>query len=75
VDQDDAAIATAIIALAHSLKRTVIAEGVETEPQRAFLRAHGCDEMQGYLFSKPLPAQQFVELLRNAQQIAVPTVA
>jgi diguanylate cyclase (GGDEF)-like protein/PAS domain S-box-containing protein len=74
-DQDDAAIATAIIALAHSLKRTVIAEGVETESQRAFLCAHGCDEMQGYLFSKPLPAQQFVELLRNAQQIALPTAA
>ncbi len=60
---DDAAIATAIIAMAHSLQRTVIAEGVETEAQRDFLCAHGCDEMQGYLFSKPLGAQELIELL------------
>jgi diguanylate cyclase (GGDEF)-like protein/PAS domain S-box-containing protein len=74
-DPDDAAIATAIIAMAHSLKRTVIAEGVETASQRGFLRAHGCDEMQGYLFSKPLPAQQFVELLRKAHSLAVSAAA
>jgi diguanylate cyclase (GGDEF)-like protein/PAS domain S-box-containing protein len=62
---DDAAIATAIIAMAHSLQRTVIAEGVETEVQLEFLRSHGCDEIQGYLFSKPLGAQELIELLRD----------
>jgi EAL domain-containing protein (putative c-di-GMP-specific phosphodiesterase class I) len=62
----DAAIAVAIIAMAHSLGHTVIAEGVETEAQVEFLRAHGCDEIQGYFFSRPLPREQFVEFLRSA---------
>lgn len=65
-DPDDAAIVMAIIAMAQSLRHTVIAEGVETEAQAERLRAYGCDEMQGYLFSRPLPGDQFVELLRNA---------
>ena len=52
--------------MAQSLRHTVIAEGVETEAQAERLRAYGCDEMQGYLFSRPLPGDQFVELLRNA---------
>ena len=64
---DDAAISMAIIAMAHSLRLSVIAEGVETEAQLAFLRSHGCDEIQGYYFSKPLPAEQFVELFDNAR--------
>jgi diguanylate cyclase (GGDEF)-like protein/PAS domain S-box-containing protein len=63
---DDAAIAVAIIAMAHSLGHTVIAEGVETEAQVEFLRAHGCDEMQGYFFSCPVPVEQFVEILKSA---------
>jgi diguanylate cyclase (GGDEF)-like protein/PAS domain S-box-containing protein len=54
-DPDDAAIATAVIALAHTLKLKVVGEGVETEEQLAFLAARHCDRMQGYLFSKPLP--------------------
>ena len=74
-EEDDAAIAMAIIAMAHSLRHTVIAEGVETAAQFAFLRSRGCDEIQGYFFSKPLPAEQFVELLENAHPFAVPAAA
>jgi EAL domain-containing protein (putative c-di-GMP-specific phosphodiesterase class I) len=63
VDADDAAIVRSIISLAHSLRLKVIAEGVETTEQLAFLRAHGCDQMQGYLFSRPLDAAAFTRLL------------
>jgi predicted signal transduction protein with EAL and GGDEF domain len=49
-----------------ALGMTVVAEGVETAEQERFLRNHACDEMQGYLFSKPLPSQQLVALLGSA---------
>jgi diguanylate cyclase (GGDEF)-like protein/PAS domain S-box-containing protein len=62
-DEDDENIVRSIIALAKTLKLTVIAEGVETEAQREFLRRYECDEMQGYLFSKPRPAAELSELL------------
>ena len=52
---DDAAITTAITAMGHALGLRVVAEGVETEEQRSLLRRQGCDEMQGYLFSRPIP--------------------
>ena len=64
-DPDDAAIAASIIAMAHSLKLNVIAEGVETEQQLDFLRERNCDEMQGYLFSGPVPASDFEKLLKD----------
>ena len=60
---DDQAIALAVISLGHRLNLRVIAEGVETEQQRDFLRANECDEMQGYLFSRPLSAAGVAELL------------
>lgn len=56
---EDAQIALGVIALAHSLKLKVIAEGVETIGQMAFLREHACDRLQGYLFSRPMPAANF----------------
>ncbi|HJW81382.1 MAG TPA: EAL domain-containing protein, partial [Acidiferrobacterales bacterium] len=62
-DPDDSAIISAIIVMAQSLKLDVIAEGVETEAQRDFLRERGCHMMQGYLFSRPLPADELTALL------------
>jgi diguanylate cyclase (GGDEF)-like protein/PAS domain S-box-containing protein len=63
VDSDDAAITTAIISMAKSLHLKVIAEGVETEAQMSFLRGHQCDEIQGYYFSKPVPADEAASIL------------
>ena len=56
---DDAAIVTAIIRLGKALKLSVLAEGVENAAQRAFLKAEGCDELQGFLCGRPLPADEF----------------
>lgn len=64
-DADDAAIVNAIISLAHNLRLSVIAEGVETEEQLEYLRRQGCDEMQGYYFSKPVPYDAFERLHRS----------
>ena len=63
IDRDDAAIVDAIIQMAHSLELEVVAEGVESEQQLAFLRKHGCDYAQGHLFGDPVTAEQFGELL------------
>jgi diguanylate cyclase (GGDEF)-like protein/PAS domain S-box-containing protein len=62
----DAAIIEAIIKLAHSLDLKVVAEGVETEEQLAWLRSHQCDEVQGYLFSPPVPASQIIGLIHKS---------
>ena len=56
-------VTRSIIAMAHSLRMKVIAEGVEFSEQAAFLRKHGCDQMQGYLIKAPVPAESFTELL------------
>jgi diguanylate cyclase (GGDEF)-like protein/PAS domain S-box-containing protein len=73
---DDAAIASAIILMAHSLKLKVVAEGVETEDQLDYLRAENCDQIQGYHFSRPLTAAQLEELVEpHSQGVAVLTPA
>ena len=72
-DVDDATIALTIINLARSLKLKVIAEGVETQDQFEFLRLHGCDEMQGYYFSRPLPVEQITSALREGRRLELPS--
>ena len=71
---DDASIAVAIITLAHSLKLKVIAEGVETEAQLNFLRAHGCDEMQGYYFSPALGVEACTRALMEGRCLPARTI-
>jgi diguanylate cyclase (GGDEF)-like protein len=65
VERSDETIVKAIIAMGHSLGLTVVAEGVENREQFEFLRAHGCDRVQGYLFSRPLAAQDIQTLIAN----------
>ena len=69
-DPEDAAIATATLSIARDLGLEVVAEGVETEAQRDFLLERQCAVMQGYLFSRPLPAEAMTELL--ARQVPAP---
>jgi EAL domain-containing protein (putative c-di-GMP-specific phosphodiesterase class I) len=68
-DPNDAAIVDAIVAMAKALKLKVVAEGVEQHDHLAFLRALGCDQMQGYLFSRPLPADQMGKLLAEGRRL------
>ncbi|MGZ8288560.1 MAG: putative bifunctional diguanylate cyclase/phosphodiesterase [Telluria sp.] len=71
VPGDGEAIATAIIAMARSLGLAVVAEGVETAAQVAFLRNAGCDVMQGYHFARPMPAQELTAMLQARREVAV----
>jgi diguanylate cyclase (GGDEF)-like protein/PAS domain S-box-containing protein len=69
INPNDAAIALAIISMAHSLKLQVVAEGVETRAQLEYLRRNRCDEVQGYFYSKPLPPDALSQLVRAAQML------
>jgi EAL domain-containing protein (putative c-di-GMP-specific phosphodiesterase class I) len=72
---EDASIVRAIVSLAHSLKLKVVAEGVETQAQLEFLKSLGCDEYQGYAFSRPVPAAAFAEVVAEARARSAPQVA
>jgi diguanylate cyclase (GGDEF)-like protein/PAS domain S-box-containing protein len=71
-DLNDAAIVQAIIAMAHALKLKVVAEGVETESHLAFLKNLGCDQMQGYFFSRPVPETDIERMLAEGKRLALP---
>ena len=71
----DSTVASTIVAMAHSLGLQVIAEGVETTDQAAFLRFIGCEEMQGFLFSKPVVASEFEKLLRDGKRMSLENIA
>ncbi|RMM41464.1 GAF/PAS/GGDEF/EAL domain protein [Pseudomonas syringae pv. aptata] len=64
-DEDDMEITSAVIAMAHNLKLKVVAEGIETAAQLAFLRRHRCDVGQGYLFDRPIPGEELIEKLKR----------
>lgn len=66
---DDAEIVRAVIDMGHSMSRRIVAEGVETEQQLAHLRRLGCDEIQGYLFSRPVPAPELLKLLAGLMPV------
>jgi EAL domain-containing protein (putative c-di-GMP-specific phosphodiesterase class I) len=71
-DSEDQAIVLAIIQMAHSLGMVTLAEGVETQEQLAFLKANQCDEMQGYLYRRPLEKDDFAQLLRSPPPLPLP---
>jgi EAL domain-containing protein (putative c-di-GMP-specific phosphodiesterase class I) len=64
-NQDDMEITSAVIAMAHNLKLKVVAEGIETAEQLAFLRRHRCDVGQGYLFDRPIPGAELIHTLKR----------
>ena len=74
-DPEDAAIVRAIIQMAHSLKLKTIAEGVESEAQSELLREFQCDEIQGYWLTRPMPADELADFIRNYQGSKLPAEA
>ncbi|QBE65227.1 putative bifunctional diguanylate cyclase/phosphodiesterase [Pseudoduganella lutea] len=70
-EENDCAIARAIVTMAQQLRQEIVAEGVETMEQMTFLRELGCDQLQGYLFSQPVPAADFERMLRGGQCLAL----
>jgi EAL domain-containing protein (putative c-di-GMP-specific phosphodiesterase class I) len=71
-EENDCAIARAIVMMAQQLRQEIVAEGVETMDQMTFLRELGCDQLQGYLFSQPVPADDFARMLRDGRRLALP---
>jgi EAL domain-containing protein (putative c-di-GMP-specific phosphodiesterase class I) len=69
-DSEDAALGRAIIAMAHALEMDVVAEGVETAEQRNFFRLEGCDRAQGYFFDKPMPSDEFANLMQGQRTLS-----
>jgi EAL domain-containing protein (putative c-di-GMP-specific phosphodiesterase class I) len=67
-EAEDGILAAAIISLGHALHLKVIAEGVETDAQLHFLKRHGCDQVQGFLYGEPVPPEQFAQLLERARR-------
>jgi CheY-like chemotaxis protein len=74
-DPDDLSISRAVIAMAHGLRLTVIAEGVESQGQLALLADNGCDEMQGFFFSRPVPAEVCEAMLRDEVSLSLDLLA
>lgn len=74
-DDEAVSITRAILALGHSLRLNIIAEGVETQGQVDFLRESGCDLLQGYYFAKPMPGAEFVQLLKQSRTYALPEIS
>jgi EAL domain-containing protein (putative c-di-GMP-specific phosphodiesterase class I) len=70
VDRDHAAIVEAVVSLARAMKLKVVAEGVETREQLDALRRYGCDMVQGYLFSKPVPIEDITRMLQENKRLA-----
>jgi EAL domain-containing protein (putative c-di-GMP-specific phosphodiesterase class I) len=70
-DREAAALVAEIVRLAHVLSLEVVAEGVETHAQAAFLRDAGCEAMQGFLFSRPVPGADFASLLRSRRTLVI----
>lgn len=75
INPKNGAIASAIISMAHQLNLKVVAEGVETINELAFLYEHHCDEMQGYLFSRPVLPEEFAALVKTGKQLITPTTS
>jgi EAL domain-containing protein (putative c-di-GMP-specific phosphodiesterase class I) len=67
-ESEDGILAQAIISLGHALNLKVIAEGVETDAQVHFLKRHGCDQVQGFLYGEPVPPAEFARLLERARR-------